>query len=93
MEGGGFKLFITSNKALVELCDGGSKQKTVQGVKASIRGSNNEPGCWKAMILWGINQILAHEILAIRNSNRTLAVPCRDGLECPPANESAGGVD
>ena len=30
------KLFITSNKALVELCDGGSKQKTVQGVKASI---------------------------------------------------------
>lgn len=30
------KQIVTSHKALVELCDGGSKQKTVQGVKASI---------------------------------------------------------
>ena len=30
------KLLVTSSKALTDLCDGGSKQKTVQGVKASI---------------------------------------------------------
>ena len=30
------KQILTSHKALVELCDGGAKQKTVQGVKASI---------------------------------------------------------
>lgn len=30
------KFKVTANKALVDLCDGGAKQKTVQGVKASI---------------------------------------------------------
>lgn len=30
------KQIVTSHKALVDLCDGGAKQKSVQGVKASI---------------------------------------------------------